>query len=27
VVVPFGRAWFYQDDPRNIPWTNVKVDK
>ena len=27
VVVPFGRTWFYQDDPRNIPWTNVKVDK
>lgn len=27
VLVPFGRAWFYQNDPRNIPWTDVEMSK
>ena len=27
VVVPTGEAWFYQNDPRNIPWTKVSVAK
>tara|TARA_R110000868_G_scaffold132478_2_gene343597 strand:+ start:605 stop:1234 length:630 start_codon:yes stop_codon:yes gene_type:complete len=25
VVVPVGRSWFYQDDPRNISWTDVEM--
>ncbi|MBC8443068.1 MAG: hypothetical protein H8D80_02625 [Proteobacteria bacterium] len=27
VVLPLGEAWFYQNDPRNIPWTKVGFNK
>lgn len=27
VVVPSGRSWFYQNDPRNISWTDVEMGK
>ena len=27
VVLPLGETWYYQNDPRNIPWTKVSIGK
>lgn len=27
VTIPSGELWFYQNDPRNIPWTKLSINR